>query len=421
MAFWNKRKTENRADGMAGFGDSLLTALLGKTTINRETALEIPALSGGIDLIASTLASTPVKLYKMERENNGKSMKAVEMPQDKRLRLLNDSPDGLMSAAEMWKAVCRDYYLGKGGYIYIEKSGKQFKNLHFVREQDISITKNEDPIFHDGLIWVGGKQYEPYKFIRILRNSTNGLSGCSLIDENKTLLELNYRTLTFQRNLIKRGGNKKGFFKSSKPLNQNAIDSLKAALREQYSDDNADKFLLLNADMDFKESSATSVEMQLDETKKSNLVDITELLHISAEVITGKAKAEQVRTFVKLAVVPFMKTIESALNRDFLTENEKASFYWAFDTKELMKGDMKERFEAYKAAVEAHFMQVNEVRYAEDLPPLPINFIQLGLDTVLLDVDSNTIYTPNTNQSVQFRPNNLEKKEENANGNRESG
>ncbi len=93
-----------------------------------------------------------------------------------------------------------------------------------------------------------------------------------------------------------------------------------------------------------------------------------------------------------------MKVIECALNRDLLLEKEKGSLYWAFDTKELLKGSMKERFDAYKTALDANFMQVDEVRFAEDMEPLGLTWIKLGLQDVLYDPKTNTIYTPNTNQ-----------------------
>ena len=41
--------------------------------------------------------------------------------------------------------------------------------------------------------------------------------------------------------------------------------------------------------------------------------------------------------------------------------------YFAFDTKELLRGDLQSRFAAYKTALDANFMQIDEVRYAEDM------------------------------------------------------
>ena len=38
------------------------------------------------------------------------------------------------------------------------------------------------------------------------------------------------------------------------------------------------------------------------------------------------------------------------------------------------------------------------MRYKEDMPPLGLDFITLGLNDVLYDVKRHTVYTPNTNQ-----------------------
>ena len=56
--------------------------------------------------------------------------------------------------------------------------------------------------------------------------------------------------------------------------------------------------------------------------------------------------------------------------------------------------------EAYKLAVDANIMQIDEIRFEEDLPALGLNWIKLGLDDVLYDPKTNTVYTPNTNQTA---------------------
>ena len=103
-----------------------------------------------------------------------------------------------------------------------------------------------------------------------------------------------------------------------------------------------------------------------------------------------------------------MASIQCALNRDFLLEKEKGVYYWAFDTKELLKGDMKERFDAYKTALDANFMQIDEVRYAEDLEPLGLSWVKLGLQDVLYDPKTKRIYTPNTNKTSTMEEQPLE-------------
>ena len=61
--------------------------------------------------------------------------------------------------------------------------------------------------------------------------------------------------------------------------------------------------------------------------------------------------------------------------------------------------DMQSRFTAYKTALDANFMQIDEVRYQEDMEPLGLSWIKLGLQDVLYDPKTRKIYTPNTNQT----------------------
>ena len=68
--------------------------------------------------------------------------------------------------------------------------------------------------------------------------------------------------------------------------------------------------------------------------------------------------------------------------------------------KELVKGDIEKRFKAYEIALKNGWLQIDEVRYLEDHPPLGLDFIKLGLQDVLYDPRTKTIYTPNTNKTA---------------------
>ena len=168
-----------------------------------------------------------------------------------------------------------------------------------------------------------------------------------------------------------------------------------------YSNADKEPFVVLNQGLSFKEISDTAVEMQLNENKETNAVELAKLFHVSPEALSGKSGADVVEGLAKMAAIPLMTVIQCALNRDMLRESEKHAehpLYWAFDTKELLKGDMKTRFDAYKVALESNFMQIDEVRYQEDLAPLGLSWIRLGLQDVLYDPKTKRIYTPNTGQ-----------------------
>lgn len=391
------RKRENRAElNTVQFDDALLSALLGRSAITKETAMQVPTVSGGIDLIANIIAGTPIKLY---REGAGRT---EEIKDDPRIRLLNDETGDTLNASEFWKAIVRDYYVGKGGYAYIRKEKGEFKSLHYVDEAEISIQKNTDPIFKDFDIFVQGQKFKSFDFLKILRNTKDGASGIPITLENSKLIEVAYRSLILENNMVRRGGRKKGFLESERRLEKDALDALRSAFRNLYggNDENdAENFIVLNNGVKFSEATNTAVEMQVNENKLANAEEFAKIFHISTGAMSGKATDGDISSLAKLAAIPLMTTIQCALNKDFLLEKEKGLFYWAFDTKELLKGDMNERFKAYQTALESNFMQIDEVRFAEDMEPLGLSWIRLGLQDVLYDPKTKTIYTPNTNQT----------------------
>jgi HK97 family phage portal protein len=399
VGFFSK-KIEKRAEGEVDATDLLLTALLGTTTITKENALNIPSLNGCIEYISNTVSMLPIKLYK---ETDGK---VEEVKGDIRLKLLNDDTGDTLDSAQFWKALVADYFLGKGGYAYIKKKRNKFESLHYVDEKQVSINKNVDPIFKDYDILVNADTYKPYEFIKILRKTKDGCQGVSLISETPILLSVAYNSLTFEEALVKKGGNKKGFLKSDTKLDQSTIDKLKEAWKNLYSN-NTESVVVLNKGLEFQEASNTSVEMQLNENKETNSAEICKLFNVPESIIKGTANEKDYINGFKLAVMPILRAIECALNRDLLLESEKSNTYFAFDAKEITKGDIKTRYEAYKIAVEANFMQPDEIRYMEDLPALGLDFIKLGLDSVLYNPKTKEIYTPNTDRSQNM--NDLEK------------
>lgn len=397
MNIWpfGKHKEEVRADTNVQTGDVvessvLLSALLGESVVTKKKALEIPTVQSCINLIAGTISSLPVKLY---RENEDGSVEEVKG--DRRQFLLNHETGDTLTATQFWRAILEDYFVGKGGYAFINWTGLSIWSLHYVEESEISFLHNSDPIFKEYDIMVRGQRYRPYQFFKILRKSKNGRDSVSIMEENPLLIDVCYNSLLYEENLVRKGGNKKGFLQSANTLTKDAMDSLKEAFRRQYSN-GEENVIVLNKGIEFKESSNTSVEMQLNENKESNAIEICKLFGVPVGLIKGNATDKDIDNFIRTCTI-IMNDIECSMDRDLLLESEKGRFYWAFDTKELTRGNIKERYEAYKIGLEKNFLQIDEVREKEDMEPLGFEWITLGLDQVLYNPKTGQIYTPNTN------------------------
>ena len=367
--------------------DVLLNALISGETITREKALTLPAVSGAVDFICNSIASMPVKLYKY------KDGAVEEQEKDSRVKLLNGDTGDTLDAYQMKKAMVEDYLLGKGGYCYIERNRNDVVALRYVEERFIAVLRNFKPIYKDYVILVEGAEYKPYDFVKLLRNTKDGASGIGVTVEVSKALETAYNTLLYQLNLVQSGGNKKGFLKSTKKIGQDEINILKSAWSRMYAN-NQENVVVLNNGLEFQEASNSSVEMQLNESKKTLMDEINDLFHIYP--------SDYERTF-KEAIYPIVKAFETALNRDLLLEKEKKSMFFEFDVKEIIRASLKERYESYKLAKETGFMTLNEIRRAENLGYIEgLDIVNVGLGAVLYDTNTHTYYTPNTDSQTDL-------------------
>ena len=372
--------------------DVLLKAMLKGEKIDKDKALSLPAVSSAVDRICNTVAMIPIRLYQETVDETTGKKKVIEIKDDPRIKILNIDPGDTLDAFQMRKAWVQDYLLDKGGYLFIEKKKNTFKSLRYVDASYVTVEKNFDPIYKDIKYRVNGKEYETFDFISILRSTKDGGSGRSVISEVSTAIENAYQTLLYVLGLVKTGGAKKGFITSQRRLGEKEIQLLKKAWANLYSN-KSENAIVLNEGMDFKEGSSTTVELQLNERKKTLQEEIDKIFH----------NKENFDEFMKEAIMPILSAIKIALNKDFLLEKEKESFYFEFDTREISRGNIKERYEAYKVASETGWISKNEIRYLEDYDSIEgLDVITLNLANVVFDTNTGKYYTPNTNAIVDM-------------------
>ena len=300
--------------------DVLLRAALNGFEVQREDALAIPSVAAYVDFICNIFAQIPFKLYK-EKIVNGK--KVTEEVKDDRVAIINDDTNDTLDGFQFKKAICEDYLLGKGGYAFIGKTKNEFNALYYVECDRITINKNEKAIHKSYKIMVDGETYDDYQFIKLLRNTKDGASGKGLTEEISKALQTAFKRLCYDYDITITGGSRKGFIKSQKHLDDKSMKALKQAW-EQYYSGNANT-VILNDGMEFQEASNTSKENETNAKETTFNSVVKEIFHI------GTTYEET----IKNAIMPIATAFATALNRDFLLEKEKKSFYFAPDTKEL--------------------------------------------------------------------------------------
>lgn len=392
--FKRKNKQEIRGDTGTGNATSIFT-LFGITgELTREAALSIPTVSACINKIGETVSRLPVKLYRKDAEE------VTEIFDDPRLKLLNGDTGDTLSTVDMWKAAVEDYYLGSGAWIYIHTSGGIAKSLHYVDSTKVSIMNNADPVFKAFRVQINAQNYYDFQFIKLLRKTKDGYTNIPLQEEASDILSAAWNALKLENTMNSNGGCKPGFLKSKNRLSDAAISAIKEGYSKVYDNkENRDKIIVLNDGIDFEAIASTAAELQMNENKKTNSIEICKLFGFPHTVIDGGASDDDNKKFIG-AVIAFLNQVETELDNVLLLEVEKEQgYYWAFDTKELTRGSLKERYDAYEIAVRNNILQIDEIRREEDYEPLGFNFIKLGLQDVLLNPQTMDVFTPNTGQT----------------------
>lgn len=359
MSFLNKLfpKFNNSSETLSPDVDNaLLKALVGNTTITAEEALNIPAVAASVEKISSIVASVPFRLYR-ESINEAGIKKTEEITSDPRAFKINTDTGDLLSGYDFKKALVESFLIYGAGYAYLNKKGNSLVSIHFLEKTSVSTNHNYDPLDRICTFSVNGTAISEENMFRFLRKTKNGFSGKGVIEEiNNAIVTVRDSNSYFQK-LARTGGIKKGFLESEQTLDKESMKLLRSAWNRLY-EDNAENVVILNKGLKYKEASQTGTETQLANLKK----DIESAIEKVFGIYDDHEK------FIKETIAPILSAFEIALNKYLLLESEKGQYYFAADTKELLKPTLLERANAYSILKNAGIMMTNEARYHLDLP-----------------------------------------------------
>lgn len=393
-------ETRSTGDATTSDFEAVLTGRTYSTShITKTDALNIPAVATAVDFIASTVASLPVKLYKRVDGT------VEEVENDYRLKFLNDDTGDLLDAVQFKKALITDMLLRGAGYAYIDKQGNSITGLYYVDERNVQVIEGVDKIFKTVKTYIDGKEYEDFDLLRVTRGSLNGVTGVGVLEQNPLLFNTMFNALKYENTAIS-SGTKRGFLKSARRLDKEMLEGLKKAWRKLYSTDvnNSPDVMILNEGISFEPASSTATENQLNESKRTNSELVYNLFGLSYALFSGNGTyANEIYVnCIKTGVLPVVASLNAALNKFILLEKEKQNLFFAIDVSSVLKASIEERYRGYEIAVKNGWLQVDEVRKLENMKPLGLDFVKLGLADVLYNPVTKAVYAVNTNATHEL-------------------
>ena len=365
-----------------------------KVTI--DDALQIPIVNACVSRVSDVIASTDLRLYK--KTNKGRE----EVENDNRVKILNTKVDnGLINSFELKKLIVRDYFLKGHCYFYVKKNGNKVDDIAYL--DNVSISSNSDPFNKLYTIHSFDKTLRPHQVLRITRNTKDGMRGRSIIDESGLHFLLILKTMERLLTDAKRGFLPKGMFKMDKNIRD--LDAVRSDIKKMLDDKNSG-FIFLNSAINYEPLEKKKDAENEAKANASELNKIAAIFGVPVSIINGGANEEDKFNFINFTILPLLATIEASLNRDLLLEREQGKYYFAFDTKELLKGNLKERFEAYQIAIKNNIMSMDEVRDLENMPRLNLGFYKFNIADAMYirddEKDINMLLNVNTNTAMDI-------------------
>jgi len=143
--------------------------------------------------------------------------------------------------------------------------------------------------------------------------------------------------------------------------------------------DNAHRVALLTEGAKFSKVAMSPDEAQFLETRQFQVPEIARIFGVPPHLISdatnstswGSGLAEQNIAFSMFSLRPWLERIESGLNRLLFAETADRKKFVKFNLDEIKRGAPKERMELWALGLMNGIYSIDEVRAAEDMPPLP--------------------------------------------------
>ena len=352
-------------------------------SITETQAMQIPAFSAGVDLIASNIAYLPVKLYKME---NGEK---VEIKDDYRVDMLNRSNSLFDSSFNLMYSITKNLVLYGTSYIYLQKGNRNnIDNIFYLHYKDVS----------PQLVKVGNMYDYKFSFsffqefkevssdemmviAKDVKRSTD-INGVGVLEKNAKALRLALEEMNNSSNAL---GNKlPAYLSTPNSLSPKAKENIRASFKGLAK---SNEVPIFEEGLSYNTVTLNPEELELLSARKYSAEICSQILGVPFTYLVSSASsyatsAEESTRFVK-SLMPYIVVIQQGFERFLLTEKEKkAGYFFELDTKQLLKASVSEMNEYLSKQVNVGALSPNEMRRELGLPKVE------GLDYYTVQVNT---------------------------------
>ncbi|MDW9726311.1 phage portal protein [Sinorhizobium meliloti] len=354
-------------DGMRGDAGEIVTD---------DTAMSLSAVWACVNLLAGTIASLPLMVYRTDAQ--GRRTVAKDHPL---YRVLHDSPNYDQTAVDFWEFVNASLELWGNAYARVERDGGQVSGLYPVAPSLVSVRRRSSGIIE--YRWTEeGKAYveTDATMLHIRGFGGNPLGGMSTLHFGRNAFSLARAIDRSAGGMFRNGLRPSGVLSFESWLSPEQRKLAEEKLTEKYLGAmNAGRPLILEGGTKWQQLTINPEDAQMLESRGFSVEEICRFFgvppfmigHTEKSTSWGTGLEQQTLGFQKFTLRRRLKRIEQALEKQLLKPSDLAEgITIEFNLEGLLRGDSAARASFYQSGLNNGWMTINEVRALENMPPV---------------------------------------------------
>jgi HK97 family phage portal protein len=345
--------------------------------VSLESALALSTVWACVGLLAGTIASLPLMVYRKDRTGNR------QVASDHPLYdVLHDSPNADQTALDFWEYQNVAIELRGNAYARKDFIGQRLVGLSPISPSAMTVRRLDNGQI--GYRWTEyGKQYEATdrEILHIRGFGGSPLGGLSTLTYARHTFGLAQSIERTAGNVFARGMRVPGAIKFPDILPDEKADEVYKRIGEKYLGAlNFDRPLILEGGSEWQAITINPEDAQMLESRGFEVEDICRFFGVPPHMVGrtektsswGTGLEQQVLAFQKFTLRRRLRRIEQALEKQLLTPADKANGIGVeFSMEGLLRGDSKARADFYNIMLRCGAMTINEARAFENLSAVP--------------------------------------------------
>lgn len=344
--------------------------------VNEVSVLALAAAWACVNLLAGTIASLPLMVYRTDR--SGARTVAPDHPL---YRVLHDSPNRLQTAVDFWEFEAASLELRGNGYARIIRSGDRVVSLvpapaSFMLVEPMGNSRLRYQWTEDGDSFTETSE----NMLHIRGFGGSPLGGLSTLQFGSRVFGLSTAIHSAAGNTFRNGLHQLGLLVFDKFLTSEQREIVENRLVSKFAGSmNAGRPMVLEGGTKWETLTIDPEDAQMLESRGFSVEEVARMFgvpphmigHTASSTSWGTGLEQQTLGFQKFTLRRRLKRIEQALEKQLLTPTDRAQgITIEFSLEGLLRGDSAARSGFYASGLNNGWMTINEVRALENLPPV---------------------------------------------------